>query len=124
MRELPIYPQQFGSGIPNPIGPATFRGVEQAKKGWVIHNLIIRNSFKTFFKRMGKPPENWGPLVTKRLQFGTDVALFSKDQWEEIQESLKKKDEGQHDRLVKDDLSKQSQQASLGWAFTKEHKKK
>ena len=87
-------------------------------------NLIIQNSYKTFFKRIGKPPENWGPLVTKRLQFGTDVALFSKDQWEEIQESLKKKDEGQHDRLVKDDLSKQSQQASLGWAFTKEHKKK
>ena len=27
MRPEAIYPQKFGSGIPNPIGPATFRGV-------------------------------------------------------------------------------------------------
>ena len=44
MRELPIYPQQFGSGIPNPIGPATFRGVEKAKKGWVtlLFKILIK----------------------------------------------------------------------------------
>ena len=29
-------------------------------------------------------PENWGPLVTNKLQFGTEVALFSQDQWKEI----------------------------------------
>ena len=27
MREQPIYPHKFGLGIPNPIGPATFRGL-------------------------------------------------------------------------------------------------
>ena len=27
MRERPIYPQQFGEGIPNPVGNATFRGL-------------------------------------------------------------------------------------------------
>ena len=29
-------------------------------------------------------PENWGPLVTKKLQFNTDIALFNQDQWNEI----------------------------------------
>ena len=32
-------------------------------------------------------PENWGPLVTNKLQFGTEVALFSQDQWKEIGEN-------------------------------------
>ena len=32
MREQPIYPQSFGSGIPNPIGPATWRGLKQVHK--------------------------------------------------------------------------------------------
>ena len=33
---------------------------------------------------MQKLPENWGPLVTNKLQFGTEVALFSQDQWKDI----------------------------------------
>ena len=34
--------------------------------------------------RIQKIPENWGPLVTKKLQFGTEIALFSQDQFNEI----------------------------------------
>ena len=28
MREKPIYPHKFGMGIPNPIGPAKFKGLD------------------------------------------------------------------------------------------------
>ena len=28
MREQPIYPQNFGRGIPNPVGPAVFNGLK------------------------------------------------------------------------------------------------
>ena len=69
MRPQPIYPQQFGDGIPNPVGPPTFRGLERgAGQGCC-----------------SAPPQNWGPLVTRRLgaQSG-DMALFSTEQWEDI----------------------------------------
>ena len=65
MREKPIYPHKFGSGIPNPIGNARFRGVDDNA-------------------RIETMPDNYGPLVSKKLQFGTEVALFSQDQWKDI----------------------------------------
>ena len=44
---------------------------------------------------MQKLPENWGPLVTNKLQFGTEVALFSQDQWNDIGKARIKSDNRQ-----------------------------
>ena len=82
MRPEPVIPHKFGSGIPNPIGPATWRGVEKASKYKSDHSMFY--PMYIFHRRVQKLPENWGPLVTNRLQFGTEVALFSQDQWKEI----------------------------------------
>ena len=92
--------------------------------------------------RVQKPPQNWGPLVSKKLQFGTDVALFSKDQWGDIGENFYKPYFIINDLLQagaihqkvdvdkarsqknKDDLQMKSKESTEGWSNTKEHKKK
>ena len=65
MRAEPIYPHKFGRGIPNPVGPATFRGLQHAG-------------------RVQKMPDNWGPLVSNRLDYSTSTASFSQHQLRDI----------------------------------------
>ena len=68
MREEPIYPQKFGRGIPNPVGPATFRGLQHAG-------------------RVQKMPDIWGPLVSSKLDYSTNTASFSQHQLRDISKS-------------------------------------
>ena len=62
---------------------------QQPGEAWRKHRSIKQKRFNPrlhfiCLRRVQKLPENWGPLVTNRLQFGTEVALFSQDQWKEI----------------------------------------
>ena len=88
--------------------------------------------------RIQKIPENWGPLVTKKLQFGTEIALFSQDQFNEISKQFfwverfycflfisesTLKDEND-DKSSKEDLIEKSKQLTQGWTHSKEHQKR
>ena len=67
---------------------------QQPGEAWRKHRSIKQKSFNPrlhyihIHRRVEKLPENWGPLVTNRLQFGTEVALFSQDQWKEIGKTI------------------------------------
>ena len=65
MRDEAIYPQKFGRGIPNPVGPATFRGLQHAG-------------------RVQKMPDNWGPLVSNKMDYSSSTASFSQHQLRDI----------------------------------------
>ena len=86
MRERPIYPQQFGEGIPNPVGNATFRGLN-ADVRWTItfsvscqfqcwrtvflkHPLSSRTSYC--------PPSDAAPLVEISTLFNWNSIPVSK----------------------------------------------
>ena len=100
---------------------------------------IYKKKYSFTISRIQKIPENWGPLVTKKLQFGTEIALFSQDQFNEIsmkiktfififstfilflESTLKAED---NDTSSKEALQEKSKQLIQGWTHSKEHQKR